>query len=147
MARQRKSGRFTKSTRRRTNRKPKTNLTNLAVSALVASQITQGMFNTNLVQFLTGNTGDAPFGGDGASVISLPELLGVGNVKFGGNYGPGRTLQSELSRNFKANWAMMALGVVGIPIVAGVISKVIRKPVILPANRMLKSIGLKDVKI
>ena len=108
------------------------------------------MFNTNLVEFVTGNTENAgngnPYGSDGASIISLPELLGVGkNVDFGGNYGSS-TLMKELEKNLRANWFMMAVGVVGIPVVANVAMKLIRKPIILPANRMLKNVGL-DVKI
>ena len=106
------------------------------------------MFNTNLVQFFTGNTGGPnSYGSDGSSVMSLPELLGIGDrVAFGGNYSSGRSLQTELVRNFKANWPMMAIGVIGIPVVANVAMKLIRKPIILPANRMLKNVGL-DVKI
>ena len=147
MVRKRTNGRFTKSTRRRRS-KPKTNLGNLAVSALVANSVTQGMFNTNLVQFMTGNTGSANYGSDGSSVLSLPELLGIGDrVAFGGNYGTGRSLQTELVRNFKANWPMMAVGVVGIPIIANVAMKLIRKPIILPANRMISKYVSKDVKI
>ena len=106
------------------------------------------MFNTNLVQFMTGNTGSANYGSDGSSVLSLPELLGIGDrVAFGGNYGTGRSLQTELVRNFKANWPMMAVGVVGIPIIANVAMKLIRKPIILPANRMISKYVSKDVKI
>jgi hypothetical protein len=147
MARQRKSGRFTKSTRRRRS-KPKTNLGNLAVSALVANSVTQGMFNTNLYEFFTGNTGAKyGFGFDGSSVLSLPELLGIGDrVAVGGNYASGLSLQKQLVKNFKSNWPMLVVGVVGIPIAANVAMKLIRKPIILPANRMLKNVGL-DVKI
>jgi len=105
------------------------------------------MFNTNLVQFATGNTGNAKFGSDGSYTLSLPELLGVGNVAFGGNFGTGITLQSALVRNLKENWVSMAVGVIAIPIAAQVITKVIRKPIILPANRMLKSFGIKEVKV
>ena len=107
------------------------------------------MTNTNLVEFLTGNTvgGTRNFGSDGSTVISLPEMLGIGdNVAFGGNYSTGRSLQTELVRNFKANWPAIVMGVVGIPIVANVAMKLIRKPIILPANRMLKNVGL-EVKI
>ena len=86
------------------------------------------------------------YGSDGSSVMSLPELLGVGSSKFGGNYGSGRSFQTEVVRNLKANWLMLTVGVIGIPVVANVAMKLIRKPVILPANRMLKSVGL-DVKI
>ena len=147
MARKRTNGRFTKSTRRRRS-KPKTNLGNLAVSALVANSVTQGMFNTNLYEFFTGNTGAKyGFGFDGSSVLSLPELLGIGDkVAVGGNYASGLSLQKQLVNNFKSNWPMLVVSVVGIPIAANVAMKLIRKPIILPANRMLKNVGL-DVKI
>ena len=152
MARKRTNGRFTKSTRRRRS-KPKTNLGNLAVSALVANSITKGAFNTNLVEFVTGNTENArmgngnKFGADGSYVISLPELMGIGRSKLGGNYGSTvGGFQGALMRNLKENWLEITAGVVLIPVVANVAMKLIRKPVILPANRMLKSAGL-DVKI
>jgi hypothetical protein len=114
---------------------------------LVANAITQGAFNTNLVEFVTGNTGTAKFGSDGSYTMSLPELLGVGSVKFGGNYGAGINFQSALMKNIKENWAQIAMGVVFIPVAANVVTKLIRKPVILPANRLLKQVGLKDVKL
>jgi hypothetical protein len=128
--------------------KPKTNLTNLAVSGLVANSITQGMFNANLMDFVTGRTdGVYKAGADGSWRLTLPELLGVGdNVAFGGNFYK-TTLSEVLMKNLKANWGQIAMGVILIPVAANVITKVIRKPVILPANRMLKSIGLKDVKV
>ena len=146
MARKRTNGRFTKSTRRR-RMKPKTNLTNLAVSALVANSLTTGMFNSNIVDFATGRRdGVYRAGSDGSMRLTLPELLGVGGIPLGGNYGTGYDLQSVLMTNFKANWFQMAMGVVLIPVAIKTASKLIRKPVILPANRMLKSVGL-DVKI
>ena len=152
MARKRTNGRFTKSTRTRRRSKPKTNLGNIAVSALVANSITKGAFNTNLVEFFTGNTENATmgngnsYGSDGSYVMSLPELLGVGRSQFGGNYGSGINFSSALAKNLKANWLMLTVGVIGIPVVANVAMKLIRKPIILPANRMLKNVGL-DVKI
>lgn len=150
MARNRRNGRFSKSTRR-TRRKPKTNLTSLAVSALVANSITQGLTNTNLAEFVTGRVdGKYAPGADGSSVITLPELLGMGKGGFGGNYsgtvGKYDNLTNSLMSNFKKNWVMMTVGVVGIPIIVNTATKLIRKPVILPANRMLKSVGL-DVKV
>mgnify|MGYP003660904108 CR=1 FL=1 len=148
----RKSGKFTKSTRRRS--KPKTNLTNIAVSALVANSITQGMFRTNLKDFVMGTRdGSYVAGRDGGERLTLPEILGIGgNIGLGGNYGTNPqegfgSLSETMMTNFKANWGSIAMGVILIPVAANVITKVIRKPVILPANRMLKSIGLKEVKV
>ena len=146
MPRRKSNGRFSKTSRTR-RRKPKTNLTNIAVSALVANTITQGMFNSNIVDFATGRMdGKYRAGSDGSLRLTLPELLGVGSVKLGGNYGSGYDLQTVLMKNFKENWATTLAGVVLIPVAAKTITKLIRKPVILPANRMLKSVGL-DVKV
>ena len=146
MARNRKNGRFSKTTRRRRS-KPKTNLTNIAVSALVANSITQGAFNSNLMDFFTGRTnGKYIPGADGSTRLTLPELFGAGPGGIGGNYSTGYDLQSVLMKNLKDNWLQMAMGVVLIPVVAKTATKLIRKPVILPANRMLKSVGL-DVKV
>ncbi len=106
------------------------------------------MFNTNLVQFATGNTGNSKFGSDGSYTLSLPELLGVGSVPFGGNYGTGINLQSALTRNFKENWMSMLAGVVLIPVAATAITRIIKKPIINPTNRMLKNtFGIKEVRL
>ena len=85
-------------------------------------------------------------GGDGSMRLTLPELLGLGKGGIGGNYSAGYDLQSVVTDNFKANWGSIAVGVVLIPVIAKTATKLIRKPVILPANRMLKSFGM-DVKI
>ena len=106
------------------------------------------MFNSNLAEFVTGRRdGVYRAGSDGALRLTLPELLGVGGIKLGGNYGTGgATLSSVLEANFRQNWAQIAMGVIFIPVAANVAMKLIRKPVILPANRMLKSLNL-GVKI
>ena len=108
------------------------------------------MFNTNLVEFLTGRVnGNFRPGADGSSVLTLPELLGAGPGGIGGNYGssPGYdSLSAVLASNFKKNGMKMATAIVVIPMVANVAKKVLRKPVLLPANRLLKTTGL-DVKL
>ncbi len=105
------------------------------------------MFNSNLVDFATGRKdGVYRAGSDGSLRLTFPELIGAGSIKLGGNYATGYDLQTVLMKNLKANWMQMAMGVVLIPVAVKTASKLIRKPVILPANRMLKSVGL-DVKI
>jgi hypothetical protein len=49
-------------------------------------------------------------------------------------------------RNFKKNAVPLAISIVAIPAIAKVATKLLRKPMILPANRLLKSTGL-DVKL
>jgi hypothetical protein len=59
----------------------------------------------------------------------------------------GTTLGGQIQENLMTNAVPLMVGVVGIPVAARVISRLIRKPVILPANRMLKNtLGL-EVKI
>ena len=155
MARSRKNGRFTKTTRRRRS-KPKTNLTNIAVSALVANSITQGAFNTDLKTFIMGSKSAEASNYAGSSMITARELLSgltggsagtSGGFMLGGKYvAYGDNLQNTIKSNLEDNWVSMLAGVVLIPVVAKSVVKLIRKPVILPANRMLKSTGL-DVKL
>jgi hypothetical protein len=92
----------------------------------------------------------------GASMITASELLSgltggsagtSGGMMFGGKYTTyGDSLLNTIKSNIEDNWVSMVAGVVLIPVAARTITKLIRKPVILPANRMLKSVGL-DVKV
>jgi hypothetical protein len=144
--RRRKSGQFKRQTSRRRS-KPKTNLTNIAVSGLVANAITTNVFGANLMDFFTGNRdGVYRAGSDGSMRLTLPELFGAGKISAGGNYSAGWDLQSVIMKNIKDNWVQLGMGVILIPVAAKTVTKLIRKPVILPVNRILKSINL-DVKV
>ena len=147
MPRRTKSGRFTKRTTRRKS-KPKTNIANLAVGAVVANSVTTGLFNANIVDFFTGRRdGKYVAGADGSERLTLPELLGLaGKGGVGGTYSAGMSFQDVLIDNFKKNAVPMIATIVLAPVVANMATKALRKPVILPANRMLKSTGL-DVKL
>jgi len=146
--RKNRKGQYKKSTSRRRS-KAKTNLTALAVSALVANSVSKNVTGAGLVEFFTSKTG-----GGGSFTITAREL---GDYLMGGNagiYGPSAvnagidaTPQGVMLRNIKENWMPLTASIVLIPIVAGVATKLLRKPIILPANRMLKSMGLKDVKL
>jgi hypothetical protein len=78
--------------------------------------------------------------------LTLPELLGMGAGGIGGNYAAGYGLQKVVTMNIKKNFIPMMGTVILAPMVANVVTKTLRKPVILPANRLLKSTGL-DVKL
>ena len=117
------------------------------VSAVVANAITEGVFQSNIVDFITGRT-DGVFkaGADGSYRLTLPELLGLGAGGIGGNYSKGYGFQRVVSDNIKKNFVPMMGTVILAPMVANLATKVLRKPVILPANRLLKTTGL-DVKL
>ncbi len=146
MATRRKGGRFVKRATRRKS-KPKTNLTNILVSGMVLNSMTSNIMNTNLVEFISGRVnGSYKPGADGSTVITLPELLGAGPGGIGGNYGSGFSLSKVVTDNLAKNWMPLLTGVVVLPIAVRAVTKIIRKPVILPANRMLRSLDL-GVKI
>jgi len=112
--------------------------------------MTEGMFNTNLMEFLTGRIdGKYAPGADGSNRLTLPELLGAGPGGIGGKFGTmkGHTsLGESLATNLSNNGVKMLTAIIVVPMVANVAKKVLRKPVLLPANRLLKSTGL-DVKL
>ncbi len=86
-------------------------------------------------------------GGDGGSVITLPELFGAKGRDIGGTYGSYATgFFDAVGKNLKDNLVPMSMAVIGIPIAVKVATKVLRKPVITPANKLLKMTGL-DVKL
>ena len=86
-------------------------------------------------------------GGDGSLRLTLPELLGLGKYGgFGGNYSSGYDFQSVMKKNLSQNGLKIIGSAIMIPIVANVLTKTLRKPIILPMNRALKMTGL-DVKV
>jgi len=116
------------------------------------------MFNLNLRDFIFDDMANQINPTRGQQ-ISLKELISgltggsagtAGTMKGVAGGRPqawGTTLGGQIQENVMNNAIPLVVGVVGIPIAAKVISKVLRKPVILPANRLLsKTMGL-DVKV
>ena len=124
------------------------NLTNLAVSALVANSVSNNVAGLPLRDFLFAGTGLSGTREDGYTsgvdwnnVVTLKEIFSGGQLHT--TRGDG-TIGTTLSDNLKANIVPLAIAVIGIPIMAKVATKALRKPIILPLNRMLKGM---DVKI
>ena len=116
------------------------------------------MFNLNLKDILLSETGAMSSNPTAGMQITLKELIsGItgGNAGTAGvmkGYQGGRptswgtSLGGQIQENLMNNAIPLAIGVVGIPVAARVAMKLIRKPVVLPLNRMLKSASL-DVKV
>ena len=126
-------------------------MTNLAVSALVANSVSKNVAGLNIRDFLFAGTAFSDrheSGWDyGASDGSYNSQITLSEIFRGSQGGYNRTTPAaQLMDNLKANWLPLAVGVIGIPIAAKVGLKLIRKPIILPLNRAIKSIGL-DVKV
>jgi hypothetical protein len=56
-------------------------------------------------------------------------------------------MMAALKKNLKENGAMMAATIIGTPILFKFGKKILNKPIILPANRLLRSAGIKEVKV
>ena len=72
--------------------------------------------------------------------ITLTELF-RGNQKYHTD-----SITKGIVENVKSNALPLAVGVIGIPIIAKVATKLLRKPILTPMNRMIKMSGL-DVKV
>ena len=150
MARSRKNGRFSK-TKRRTSRKKSFSVGRAAETALVANAAISGLFGTNLPTFLTGKNMLGGFNANGDNnswEITLPEL---GNILMGGKGGVANSFDggfpAAIRKNIKENGFSSIVQMLLIPAAFSVGRKVLAKPLINPTNRMLKQVGLKEVKI
>ena len=126
-----------------------------AETALVANAAITGIFGTNLPTFLTGKNIGGGFGSNNANnswEITLPEL---GNMLMGGTGGiagnftvDGRTgLPAAIKKNIKDNGFDTMVQLALIPVGFRIASKVLRKPLLNPTNRALKTIGITEVKV
>jgi hypothetical protein len=115
--------------RRKSKAKPRSrtaknvNILNIAESALLANAVTQGLFNSNLKDFVMGTQkGVYNAGFDGGDRLTLPEILGIGSkVGFGGNYGSNpqvgfENFSSAVMTNAKNNFMTMGTSLILIPI-------------------------------
>jgi len=150
MARARKSGRFQKA-KRRTSRKKTFNIGKAAETALVASAATQGLFGTNLAQFLTGkNIGPWSNTSDNKNHswnLTGPELISAlmgGTGGMASNY----SVMSAVKRNIKLNGVSSVIQMIAIPLAFKVGRKVLAKPLINPLNKVMRNtLGVKEVKL
>ena len=140
--------------RRKSKAKPRSrtakniNILNIAESALLANAVTQGLFNSNLKDFVMG-TRDGVYvaGKDGGDRLTLPEIFGVGDkIAFGGNYGSKpmagfENFSSTVMTNAKNNFLPMTVQLIGIPLGFTLASRLTKKPR-ATANKMLKFTGL-----
>jgi len=110
----------------------------------VANAVTNGMFNANLMDFFTGRRdGVYRAGSDGTFRVTIPEMItGVTTAK---NYDGG--LSDIILHNVKKNANDLAVGAIGIPLAFRFGKKLLAKPLIRPANKMLRSIGIDEVKL
>ena len=118
------------------------NILNIAESALLANAVTQGLFNSNLKDFVMGTqNGKYNPGADGGDRLTLPELFGAGPGGFGGSYGAIPTkgfenFSSAVMTNAKNNFMTMGAQLIFIPLGFTLASRLTKKPR-ASANKLL----------
>ena len=139
--------------RRKSKAKPRSrtaknvNILNIAESALLANAVTQGLFNSNLKDFVMGTqNGVYNAGADGGNRLTLPEIFGVGAIPLGGSYGAKpmagfENFSSAVMSNAKANFITMGTSLILIPVGFTLASRLTKKPR-ATTNKLLKMTGL-----
>jgi len=152
--------------KRKTTRRAKTtNLLGLAQSIVIGNAVTQGLFKTNMYEFVTGRIdGNASNITSGnifySDKITLPELLGAGLGKTSGEEGgpmgtagyggvvpfalgpnSGVNFTDQVMKNVRAGGVQMATTLVVAPIAFKVFSKLARKPR-AEFNKLARTVGL-----
>ena len=110
--------------------------------------MSKGATKNGLVEFFTATSGGH------STALTARELLNFAMGGTGGIYAPttdglgiDNTPSAVMLHNIKKNWPMMVGTAILVPVGFNIATKLLRKPVILPANRMLRSAGLGDVKM
>jgi hypothetical protein len=125
---------------------------------MIADQLTKGMFNAPLREFLTSTTGGTGYGtGFSATQITLREIL---SGATGGDYGTqytttiggkkgtyGNKFGDQVVANLKENGLMMAFNLIAIPVAFRVGKRVLAKSLINPVNRQIRMVGIRELKV
>jgi len=122
------------------------------------------MFNAGLKEFITGKTPSTGYGSlyspsTKDNVLTLPEMLGIdrqsqlATTTGGQTYRIGAikvepSLQFQtIKDNLMTNGVGMVGQVIAIPLVFKFGKKFLAKPLINPANRLIRAAGIKEVKV
>jgi len=138
---------------KRRNGQKKLNLLLVGESVIMVNVISQGFFNCNIVEFITGRTSNAYTAKVGMhynpsltdTKVTLPEMLGIDQM--GTTQGQGSTPTvfksidagfqfEQIKKNLQANGVKMAVSMVAIPVAFRVGLKLTTKPR-ATVNRML----------
>lgn len=133
--------------RRKSSKKPrrksmkKLNILGVAESVVIANVVTEGLFNCNALQFITGKTptgtSSGYFPSNTDTVITLPELLGFDqNVNQFAKAGVAPVYKAfsssgamaVIKANAKANLLPMVGGLIAVPIAFRIGTKLTTKP-------------------
>lgn len=125
-------------------------MTGTAQSLIIANAISKGAFRVPLTTFLGLSQNFGANNQNNSHEITLRELAdlamgGSGGI-HAGSFPDGLT--GVMRSNLKANWISMATAAVAVPVMFKIGTKLLRKPVIQPMNKLIKMSGLgTEVKV
>ena len=136
------------------SRKPAFSISNAAQSLIIANAVTKGVAGTTIIPFLTEGwlreKSPEEAGGSGNSwTFSAQELIQgaiSGDFSMSSDW-QARGLREAFEKNLRANGPMAITTVIATPILFKLGKNLLSKPIINPANRLLKSVGIKGVKV
>ena len=131
---------------RRRRSKPKISVLGVAESIVVANAVTKGLFDTNLRTFLLPTKG-VKSQWDNSWEITAPGLFSLAIGGGGGMDAKNWDIVKVVKRNMEQNGLQAVMTAVLAPMAFRVARNVLAKPVINPANKLLKSVGIKEVKV
>jgi hypothetical protein len=121
----------------------------VAESILIANAFSQAAFQVSLMQFFTEKSGSG-----GSFHLNIREVIDGLTGGGAGIYGPtaskvgvDATVGGVVVHNLKKNWMPLLAQMIGIPLGFKVAKKFLRRPVLNPANRLLRSAGISEVKL
>jgi len=120
---------------------------------LIANAITQGLFSTNLKTFVLPHSMSPSTSWDNSWEITATELFGLltggkGGIADSHKWQGDGGLSGVIRRNLVVNGGSMLFQLITIPIAFKMGKKLLSKPIIRPANRMLKMAGIEgSVKV
>lgn len=149
----RRSSRRKASTPRRRSPKPMVNVLKTAESLVLANAATQGLFGMNAVAFATeGWLTPQTSNSNNSWELSASEIV-RGLIPGGEGYGFGsqylanneNPVMAAIKKNLKDNGPQAIGTMIVAPIAFKMARKVLQRPLITPANRLLKTAGLGSV--
>ena len=135
-----------KRTQTRRSRSKSISALKVAEQIVVANAVTKGLFDTNLRTFLMPNSSNVKQW-DNSWEITAPELFSLVLGGTGGMDAKNWDLKKVVERNIKNNGMQSLLTVVGAPIAFRIGRRLLSKSIVNPTNRMLKKVGVREVKL
>ena len=121
----------------------------------MANVVTTQVFGADLRTFITGRTGTSTIYNPNTAdaIVTLPEILGIDQMGFrNGQPSVYKSVDAgfqmdKLKSNIKANAVPLVTQLVAIPFAFRMAKRLTAGSIVNPTNKMLRTVGIKEVKL